>query len=75
MRAYALSLSGLIRLLGLKALAEGVDSSEDLAMLWQLGFDGATGTALRSVQASMAGKPVTRASTSARPPETSTQPL
>ncbi len=47
-RAYALSLSGLIRLLGLKALAEGVDSSQDLATLWELGFDGATGTALRS---------------------------
>jgi diguanylate cyclase (GGDEF)-like protein len=47
-RAYALSLSGLIRLLGLKVLAEGVDSSEDLATLWELGFDGATGSALPS---------------------------
>ena len=74
-RAYALSLSGLIRLLGLKALAEGVDSSEDLATLWQLGFDGATGTALRSVHTPMAGKTVARAATLARPPETSTHPL
>ncbi len=49
-RAYALSLAGLIRLLGLKALAEGVDNAEDLAMLWQLGFDGATGSAMRSWQ-------------------------
>ncbi len=46
-RAYALSLAGLIRLLGLKALAEGVENSADLAALWQLGFDGATGQALR----------------------------
>ena len=74
MRAYALSLAGLIRLLGLKALAEGVDSSDDLATLWQLGFDGATGTALRSVQPPMAGKPVVRGPTLAKPPETSTHP-
>ena len=46
-RAYGKSLAGLIRLLGLKALAEGVESSADLAVLWQLGFDGATGQALR----------------------------
>ncbi len=76
-RAYALSLSGLIRLLGLKALAEGVDSSEDLATLWQLGFDGATGTALRSPAAASA--PGSRSAASpapaARPLETSTHPL
>ncbi len=74
-RAYALSLSGLIRLLGLKALAEGVDSSEDLAMLWQLGFDGATGTALRSSAVAMAGKPAQRTAALPAPIETSTHPL
>jgi EAL domain-containing protein (putative c-di-GMP-specific phosphodiesterase class I) len=45
--AYARSLVGLIQLLGLQALAEGVDRPEDLAVLWQLGFDGATGRALQ----------------------------
>jgi len=45
-RAYAHSLAGLIRLLGLKAIAEGVEDSADLAVLWQLGYEGATGTAL-----------------------------
>lgn len=44
--AYARSLVGLIQLLGLQALAEGVDQPDDLAVLWQLGFDGATGRAL-----------------------------
>lgn len=45
--AYARSLVGLIQLLGLKAMAEGVDNTDDLAALWALGFDGATGSALR----------------------------
>jgi EAL domain-containing protein (putative c-di-GMP-specific phosphodiesterase class I)/GGDEF domain-containing protein len=45
-RAYAQSLSGLIRLLGLKVLAEGVENNDDLQVLWSLGFDGATGKAL-----------------------------
>ncbi len=45
--AYARSLVGLIQLLGLQALAEGVDRPDDLAALWQLGFDGATGRAVR----------------------------
>lgn len=49
--AYARSLVGLIQLLGLKALAEGVDNEADLAMLWQLGFDGATGRALNPAEA------------------------
>lgn len=44
--AYARSLVGLIQLLGLKALAEGVENADDLTALWQLGFDGATGGAL-----------------------------
>ncbi len=74
-RAYALSLSGLIRLLGLKALAEGVDNAEDLAMLWQLGFDGATGTALRSAQPAAALKPMPRAAAAAAPPQASSHPI
>ncbi len=74
-RAYALSLSGLIRLLGLKALAEGVDNADDLAMLWQLGFDGATGTALRAPPIAEPGKPKPRSTSAAQPPETSTHPV
>ncbi len=76
-RAYALSLAGLIRLLGLKALAEGVDSSEDLAMLWQLGFDGATGSALRGVgpAQALAPKPTVRVADVPKPAETSPLPL
>lgn len=35
----------------LKVLAEGVVDAEDLRMLWSLGFDGATGPALRALQA------------------------
>ena len=53
-RAYAQSLAGLIRLLGLKVLAEGVDSVDDLHTLWQLGFDGATGQALAGPLAAVA---------------------
>ncbi len=45
-QAYARSLVGLIHLLGLQAVAEGIDRVEDLAVLWSLGFDGATGSAL-----------------------------
>jgi EAL domain-containing protein (putative c-di-GMP-specific phosphodiesterase class I)/GGDEF domain-containing protein len=74
-RAYALSLSGLIRLLGLKALAEGVDSSEDLAMLWQLGFDGATGTALRSAPSASADKPPARGAAPRKPAQSSTHAM
>jgi EAL domain-containing protein (putative c-di-GMP-specific phosphodiesterase class I) len=44
--AYAQSLVALIHGLGLKALAEGVDDPADLAALWSLGFDGATGPAV-----------------------------
>lgn len=46
-QAYARSLAGLVKLLGLKVLAEGVESAADLVVLWQLGYDGATGKALR----------------------------
>ena len=36
----------LIHGLGWTALAEGVDDGRDLAALWALGFDGATGRAV-----------------------------
>lgn len=41
---------GLVQLshgLGLKIIAEGIDDSRDLSALWALGFDGATGPAVR----------------------------
>lgn len=43
---YAQSLLALIHGLGLTALAEGIDDAQDLAALWALGYDGATGPAL-----------------------------
>ncbi|MDE2146383.1 MAG: EAL domain-containing protein [Burkholderiales bacterium] len=46
LRGYAQSLAALIHGLGLAALAEGIDDARDLAALWPLGFDGATGPAL-----------------------------
>jgi EAL domain-containing protein (putative c-di-GMP-specific phosphodiesterase class I) len=45
-RAYALSLVALIHGLGLIALAEGIADAGDLAAVWALGFDGATGPAV-----------------------------
>ena len=45
-RAYARSLVALIHGLGLVALAEGITDADDLAALWVLGFDGATGPAV-----------------------------
>lgn len=45
-RGYAASLVALVHGLGLKALAEGIGDEEDLAALWLLGFDGATGSAV-----------------------------
>jgi len=45
-QAHAQSLLALIHGLGLVALAEGVDDAADLAALWALGFDGATGPAV-----------------------------
>jgi EAL domain-containing protein (putative c-di-GMP-specific phosphodiesterase class I) len=45
-RGYAQSLVALIHGLGLLALAEGVAEAPDLALLWELGFDGATGPAV-----------------------------
>ncbi len=46
LRGYAQSLVALIHGLGLAALAEGIDDPRDLAALWPLGFDGATGPVL-----------------------------
>jgi GGDEF domain-containing protein/EAL domain-containing protein (putative c-di-GMP-specific phosphodiesterase class I) len=48
-RGYASSLLALIHGLGWMALAEGIDEPEDLATLWSLGYDGATGPALAAV--------------------------
>lgn len=47
MRAYVQALLGLVQGLGVAAYAEGVDDVDDLARLWELGFDGATGPAVR----------------------------
>jgi len=46
-RRYAGALVVLAHGLGLRVVAEGVDSAEDLAALWALGFDAATGPAVR----------------------------
>lgn len=43
---YAQSLVALIHGLSMSALAEGVDDAADLAVLWDIGFDGATGPAV-----------------------------
>ncbi len=45
-RGYAAGLVALVHGLGLKALAEGIADADDLAALWTLGFDGATGSAV-----------------------------
>jgi EAL domain-containing protein (putative c-di-GMP-specific phosphodiesterase class I) len=50
-RAYAHSLVALIHGLGLSALAEGINDADDLAALWALGFDGATGPAVAAAAA------------------------
>lgn len=46
MRTYAAGLVSLVHGLGLVVLAQGVDHEEELAALWELGFDGAAGAAL-----------------------------
>ncbi|MCW5632808.1 MAG: EAL domain-containing protein [Rubrivivax sp.] len=45
-RSYVESLVALIHGLGLHALAEGVADARQLEVLWTLGFDGATGSAV-----------------------------
>ena len=47
MRGYAASLVSLVHGLGLKAIAEGINDPADLDAAWDLGFDGATGPAVR----------------------------
>jgi predicted signal transduction protein with EAL and GGDEF domain len=47
-REFARGLASLLRGMNIQVLAEGVESVDDLATLWQLGFDGATGPALRA---------------------------
>jgi len=48
-RGYAASLVSLVHGLGLKAIAEGISDPDDLAAVWDLGFDGATGPAVTSI--------------------------
>ncbi len=43
---FAAGLLALVHGMGLRAIAEGIDDADDLAMLWALGFDAATGPAL-----------------------------
>ena len=49
-RRYLKGLVRLVQSVGLQASAEGVRSAEDLALLWGLGFDSATGPALVTAQ-------------------------
>lgn len=53
-RAYAQSLVALVHGLNLQAVAAGVDSAADLAALWELGFDAATGPAVTAAMAAAA---------------------
>lgn len=46
MRTYGAGLVSLVHGLGMVVLAQGVDHEEELAALWELGFDGAAGAAL-----------------------------
>ncbi|MBC7940527.1 MAG: EAL domain-containing protein, partial [Chitinophagaceae bacterium] len=50
-RGYAGSLVALVHGMGLKALAAGITDESDLAALWALGFDGATGAAVTRARA------------------------
>jgi EAL domain-containing protein (putative c-di-GMP-specific phosphodiesterase class I)/GGDEF domain-containing protein len=45
-RGYAKSLVALIHGLGQQAMAEGIEDARDVAALWELGFDAATGPGL-----------------------------
>jgi len=46
-RAFVSASARMLHNLGLQVFAEGVNSDEDLAALWQCGLDGATGPAVR----------------------------
>ena len=46
-RRYLQGLVRLVQAVGLQVTAEGVRSPDDLDVLWDLGFDAATGPALR----------------------------
>jgi EAL domain-containing protein (putative c-di-GMP-specific phosphodiesterase class I)/GGDEF domain-containing protein len=48
-RRYLLGLVRLVQSVGLQVCAEGVRSPEDLELLWEMGFDAATGPALGAV--------------------------
>jgi len=50
-RRHADGLVALLRGIGLSIYAEGVSDGDDLRMLWALGFDGATGPAVRQASA------------------------
>jgi EAL domain-containing protein (putative c-di-GMP-specific phosphodiesterase class I)/GGDEF domain-containing protein len=50
-RNFAAGLVSLVHGMGLQVIAEGMDSAPDLAVLWLLGFDGATGPAVRAASA------------------------
>jgi len=45
---FARSLATLVHGLGLKIVAGDVDDAADLAALWSMGFDGASGTVIAS---------------------------
>jgi len=45
-RRYLRGLVSLVQSMGLQVCAEGVRSTEDLELLWEMGFDAATGPAL-----------------------------
>ena len=55
-RAFAGGLVALVHSLGLQVIAEGVDDERDLAALWSLGFDGATGPAITARAAGSAAQ-------------------
>ncbi len=46
-REFAAGLVGLVQGMGVQIIAEGVSTPGELAVLWALGFDGATGPAVR----------------------------
>lgn len=51
LRRHAEGLAQLLKGLGLKVFAEGVRDRTDLPLLWQIGFDGATGPAIDAAAA------------------------